>query len=125
MTGFKQSDRTAEMIRRKLSELIQREVKDPRLPKFVSISSVQISSDLSYARVYFIVAHEEAPEATRILNNAASFLRKALSQCVTYRTVPKLVFEYDDSMEYGRKMSKLIDEANKRTSAEDDDSGEE
>jgi ribosome-binding factor A len=109
---FKRSDRVAEMIQRKLSQIIQQEVKDPRMPAFVTISSVKVTSDLGHAKVYFTVLNNDVDETATILNTAASFLRTALARTIKSRTVPQLHFIYDESIEYGRRLSKLIDEAN-------------
>lgn len=107
---YKRSDRIAEMIQRKLAQIIQQEIKDPRMPAFVTISSVKVTSDLGHAKVYFTVFNNDPGETAAILNAAASFLRTALSRTITVRTVPQLHFIYDESIEYGRKLSKLIDD---------------
>ncbi|KTC94414.1 30S ribosome-binding factor RbfA [Legionella erythra] len=109
---FKRTDRVAEMLQRKLSQIIQQEIKDPRLPNFVTISGVKVSGDLSHAKVYFTVLGDENKQAAVILNTAASYLRSALARTIKLRTVPQLHFVYDESIEYGRRLSKLIDEAN-------------
>ncbi|QRN02683.1 30S ribosome-binding factor RbfA [Legionella sp. MW5194] len=109
---FKRTDRVAEMLQRKLSQIIQQEIKDPRLPSFVTISGVKVSGDLSHAKVYFTVLGDENKQAAVILNTAASYLRTALARTIKLRTVPQLHFVYDESIEYGRRLSKLIDEAN-------------
>ena len=113
---FRRTDRVAEFLQRELSQLIQLEIKDPRLPKFVTISSVNVSSDLNYAKVYFTVLAGDKNQTTNILNNAASYLRSVLAKTMKMYTVPQLLFVYDESLEYGRHLSKLIDEANPRES---------
>ncbi|MFC3908906.1 30S ribosome-binding factor RbfA [Legionella dresdenensis] len=109
---FKRTDRVAEMLQRKLSQIIQQEIKDPRLPAFITISSVTVTGDLGHAKVYFTVFNSDAEQAAGILNAAASYLRTALARTIKLRTVPQLHFVYDESIEYGRRLSKLIDEAN-------------
>ena len=112
MGDFKRVDRVAELIQRKLAEIIQQEVKDPRLPGFVTISAVKVSKDFSYAKVYFTVFNADPVEAGCVLNNAASYLRTVLAKSLTMRTVPQLNFVYDKSLEYGNSLSRLIDEVN-------------
>lgn len=112
MSEFKRTDRIAEMLQRKLSQIIQQEIKDPRLPNFVTISGVKVSGDLSHAKVYFTVLNEDKQLVETILNTAAGYLRTALARSSKLRTVPQLHFVYDESIEYGRHLSKLIDEAN-------------
>lgn len=109
---FKRTDRVAEMLQRKLSQIIQQEIKDPRLPNFVTISGVKVSGDLSHAKVYFTVLGDDNKQAAVILNTAASYLRTALARTIKLRTVPQLHFVYDESIEYGRRLSKLIDDVN-------------
>lgn len=119
---FKRTDRVAEMMQRKLSQLIQQEIKDPRLPAFVTISAVKVAADLSHAKVYFTVLDENVKQTTVILNSAASYLRTALARSVKLRTVPQLHFVYDESIEYGRRLSRLIDEVNPQDQDDDEQS---
>ncbi|MBA2651786.1 MAG: 30S ribosome-binding factor RbfA [Tatlockia sp.] len=115
---FKRIDRVAEMMQRKLSQLIQQEIKDPRLPAFVTISSVKVAPDLSHAKVYFTVLNADIAETKAVLDSSASYLRTALARSVKLRTVPQLHFVYDESVEYGRRLSRLIDDL---TPPEDDE----
>lgn len=117
---FKRTDRIAEMIQRKLAVIIPQEVKDPRFKGFITISAVKVANDLSHAKVYFTVFNEDKDEAALILNSAASYLRSALARSITLRTVPQLHFVYDESIEYGERLSRLIDKANV-DNAEDDE----
>lgn len=109
---FKRTDRIAGMLQRSLSELIRREVKDPNMPALITISAVTVTSDLAHAKVYFTVYGEEADRTGLLLNKAASYLRSLLARSIKLRTVPQLHFVYDASIEYGRKLSKLIDDVN-------------
>jgi ribosome-binding factor A len=109
---FKRSDRVAELLQRELSQLIQLEIKDPRLPAFVTISSVTVSRDLNYAKVYFTILSGDKKETTTVLNNAANYLRSVLAKTIKLYTMPQLMFIYDESIEYGINLSKLIDDVN-------------
>lgn len=111
-SAFKRTDRIAEMIQRKLSLLIREEIKDPRLPHFVTISAVEVTKDLAYAKVYFTVFGNNIEETTAILNASAGFLRSSLARSITLRTVPQLQFIYDESLVYGQALSNLIDKVN-------------
>lgn len=111
-TDFKRTDRIAEMMQRKLAQIIQQEVKDPRLPKLITISAVTVTRDLGHAKIYFTVLNDEPGMADVILNASASYLRTALARTLTLRTVPQLHFIYDKSIEYGRHLSRLIDDVN-------------
>lgn len=109
---FKRTDRIAEMIMRKLAQIIPQEIKDPRLKGFITISAVKVAADLSHAKIYFTVLNENKDIAASILNGAASYLRSALARSITLRTVPQLHFIYDESVEYGERLSRLIDKVN-------------
>jgi len=110
--NFKRTDRIAEMIQRKLAQIIPQEVKDPRLKGFVTISAVKVAADLGHAKVYFTVLDEDKSLALTVLTAAASYLRTALARSITLRTVPQLHFIYDESIEYGERLSRLIDDVN-------------
>lgn len=108
----KRADRVAEMIQRKLSQIIQLEIKDPRVPQFVTISAVNVSPDLGHAKVYFTILNGDIGLTASILNAASSYLRTALARTIKLRIVPQLFFVYDQSIEYGKHLSRLIDDAN-------------
>lgn len=119
--NFKRTDRIAEMIQRKLAQIIPQEVKDPRLNGFITISAVKVAADLGHAKIYFTVLNDDKKLAVTILNAAASYLRSALARSITLRTVPQLHFIYDESIEYGQNLSRLIDEVNTPTQSDDED----
>jgi ribosome-binding factor A len=118
-SDFKRTDRIAEMIQRKLAQVIQQEIKDPRLPKLITLSAVKVARDLGHAKIYFTVFNGDQDVVCSILNTAASYLRSVLAKSTTLRTVPQLHFIYDESIEYGKRLSRLIDDVNE--SAQDDD----
>lgn len=123
MSNFKRTDRIAEMIQRKLAQIIPQEVKDPRLKGFITISAVKVAADLGHAKVYFTVFNDDKMLAATILNAAAGYLRSALARSITLRTVPQLHFVYDESIEYGERLSRLIDEANDVDPEDNENSG--
>ncbi len=104
--------RIGEQIRRDLAELIRAELSDPRLT-LVSTTSVEVSRDLAYARIYVTAVCEpdERAELVAELNRAAPLLRRGLGQRLRTRTVPKLEFRYDETVERGARLSALIDAA--------------
>ena len=108
----KRSNILSEMMQRKLSTLIQQEISDPRLSGLVTISGVTIARDLSHAKVYFTAFKDDPMMVEDILNKAASYLRTALARSSKTRTVPQLHFVYDESIDYGKRLSRLIDEVN-------------
>ena len=104
--------RIADQIQREIAELVRTEVRDPRVG-LVTFTGVELSRDQSHARVFFTVlgAGPVIAEAQQGLDRAAGFLRSQLAHRLTIRKVPELHFEYDESVERGVRLSKLIDEA--------------
>ena len=109
---FSRNQRLGAQIMRTLGELLQFETKDPRL-QGISLTSVDLSRDLSVARVYFsLLSPEDSPELVlEGLQKAAGFLRAKLGSAIKVRHVPELRFIHDDSAEHGMKISELIDGA--------------
>ncbi len=120
-TNFKRTDRIAEMIQRMLAQIIQQEIKNPGLPNFITISAVKVARDLGHAKVYFTVFNSDPAETAEILNSSAGYLRMMLAKIMTLRTVPQLHFIYDESIEYGRNLSRLIDKVNDEDAANSTD----
>lgn len=111
--GYNRTDRIADQMQRELARLIAYELKDPRLG-MVTITAVEVSRELDHAKVFVTVMRadaESAAQAIKVLNNAAGFLRKALSAVIRLRTIPQLHFVYDESIERGARLSALIEEA--------------
>ena len=109
---YARAARIAEQIQRDLSELIRLEVKDPRVG-MVTITAVEVSRDLSHARVFVCsLAGEAATQSSlNALRHAAGFLRSRLAHTLSLRAVPELQFVYDESVERGARLSRLIDQA--------------
>jgi len=98
-----------DLIQRELSDLLRREVRDPRVG-MVTITSVDVSPDLSHAKVFFTILEKEKKDLTaQGLQRAASFLRAQLSRRMSMYTTPELRFKYDESVERGAHLSQLID----------------
>ena len=109
---FKRTDRVSGLIQRKLAQIILTEVKDPRLPRIITVSAVKVSPDMSMAKIYITVLGEQSDSQITldILNKASSFLRTVLARSIKLRIVPQLKFVYDESIEYGTKLRQLIDD---------------
>ena len=106
----KRIERINELIRDELSDIIRREIKDPRLG-WVTVTRVQISGDLRYVKVYIsVLGDEEARVASMgVLHGAASFLRRQLGGRIQLRYTPELAFRYDPSIEEGVRLDQLMD----------------
>ncbi len=108
---FSRSQRMAEQLRRELAEIVQDEIKDPRLG-FISFTEVRMSRDLSHAVIYCSVLNsEQLNESIEILNSAVGFIRKSIGRRIRARIVPTLKFVADESIIRGAAMDELISEA--------------
>ena len=100
-----------DLIQRDLSELIARELRDPRVG-MVTITSVDVSPDLSHAKVFYTTLDpSHVAQAQQGLQRAAGFLRSQLARRIKMYTTPELRFSYDESVERGDRLSRLIDSA--------------
>ena len=108
-------ERVNQLIRQELSELLLRQIKDPRLGNFLSINSVETAPDLKHAKVYVscICTDEEKKEIMTSLGSASGFLHNELTKRIRIRYVPALSFIWDDSIERATHLMTIIDKANK------------
>ncbi len=122
--------RLGEEIRRIVSDLLLREIKDPRLSGIVSISAVNVTEDGSYATVYITklgskaseeTSEEEKNDVLAAFRSAKGLIRREIGRQIKLRHVPDLLFKMDTSLEYGRHISKLIDELGIEKTEEKDD----
>ena len=105
---YSRSERIASQIQRELALLVRNELKDPRLMS-PSILEVQVSKDLSHAKVFFSVLDpEHAGDSLKALISASGFLQREIGKTLKARITPKLSFVYDDTDIRGRQMSDLI-----------------
>ena len=103
-----------DLVQRELSDLLMRELRDPRVG-MLTITSVDISPDLSHAKVFFtLLEKQKLPETLAGLKRSAGFLRSQLARRLKLYTTPELRFEYDESVERGDRLSRLIDSVVKK-----------
>jgi ribosome-binding factor A len=109
---FPRARRIEEQLKRLLSDLVRREVKDPRVG-LITITSAEVSRDLTHANVYFtpFAGSGNAAAALEALQHAAGFLRHQVRNQMRLRVAPELVFHIDDSVERGARLSELIHDA--------------
>ncbi|QEZ47012.1 30S ribosome-binding factor RbfA [Cupriavidus oxalaticus] len=110
--------RISDQIQKDLAEMIQRELRDPRLG-LVTLQSVTLTPDYAHAKVHFTVLGAEPATVEAILNEKAGFLHSLLYKRLHIHTVPTLRFLHDTSVEHAIEMSKLINEANATRSKDD------
>jgi ribosome-binding factor A len=106
------TSRVSEEMKKEISDIIHNDLKDPRLPTLVSITMVNVTKDLRYAKVYVSVmgSEEEKKNALSALKSAAGFIRREVGQRMKIRYTPEIQFELDNSIEYGVYINKLIND---------------
>ena len=106
----RRSERTSKLIQQKISEVLERQVNDPRLSKVISVTEVSVTPDLKYAKIFVSTLGDESSKKDMLegLNNASGFLRKELASHIKMRCIPQLSFYYDDSIERGTRLLELI-----------------
>ncbi len=105
-------DRIEEQIRIELSEIIEREINDPRVG-LVTVTAVKVSADLRHARIFVTVlgSDDQRKKSLEGLRSAASYARRSLSKRLHHlRRIPELTFDYDESIEQGIRIEKLFDQ---------------
>ncbi|MFA0811902.1 30S ribosome-binding factor RbfA [Microbulbifer epialgicus] len=121
---FHRADRVADAMRRELAQLIQHEVRDPRLG-MVNVNDVEVSRDLTTAKVFVTFVGEDDRSkintSIEVLNKAAGFLRSQLARSIQMRSIPRLQFRYDETSVRGQALSALIDKAVREDRRHQDD----
>jgi ribosome-binding factor A len=105
-------DRIEEQLRIELSEIIEREIHDPRIG-LTTVTAVKVSPDLRHGRVFVTVLGDDSQKKKALegLRSAASFVRRSLSKRLHHmRRIPELTFDYDEAIEKGMRIEKLLDE---------------
>lgn len=116
----RRTERLNELFRQELSGLLQREMRDPRFKAMTTITAVEISLDLHYAKVFVSIMAEEPDkqETLAALRSATRFLRRRLGERIVLRTMPELQFIPDDSLERAAHLLELIDQVAGQTKAD-------
>jgi len=104
-------DRLNNTFMEEISKIIHNEVKDKAV-KFVTITEVKITNDLSFAKVYFTSLDDDRKKVLDALNKASGFIRTALCDNVKIRKMPEIHFVYDESIDYGKKIENIIERIN-------------
>ena len=128
---FSRTQRVSQQIQKEIALILQREIKDPRLG-MVTVSGVDVSRDLAYAKIFvtFLTTGEQTPkESLEALNEAAGYIRSLLGKAIRLRVTPEVTFFYDESLTEGMRISNLVSQAVKsdeeRRGDNDDVKGEE
>ncbi|EKE79926.1 30S ribosome-binding factor RbfA [Idiomarina xiamenensis] len=113
---FSRTARVGQQLQRDIAVILQREVKDPRV-SMVTVSDVEVSRDLAYAKVFVTFLQDDGEQVKaglKVLNEAAGFIRSLLGKRLRARVVPQLRFVHDPSLNEGIRMARLVDQARAR-----------
>lgn len=107
-------NRVAEQMKKELSDILSRRLKDPRVG-FVTVTDVEVTGDLQQAKVYITVLGDEGTkqETLTALEKAKGFIRSEIGSRIRLRKTPEIFFEFDESIEYGNRIERLISELKK------------
>lgn len=108
--SFNRTSRLSEEIKKIISNIIRNELKDPRIPMLTSVTAVEVTSDLRYAKVFISVFGSEEQKQACIegLKSAAGYIRREVAGQIKARYTPEMIFELDKSIEHSLHISKLL-----------------
>ncbi len=106
------NERVAEEVKRYVGSIIKNELKDPRISEICSVTRVELSNDLRYAKIYISIYGNDEIKSNTLsgLKNATGFVRRELSKKIKIRYIPEINFVLDESIENGIRISKMIEE---------------
>ena len=115
--AFTRSSRVGHELQKEIAIILQREIKDPRLG-MVTVSGVDISRDLSYAKVFVTFLNDDDPQVIEqglnVLNDAKGYIRTLIGKAMRLRIIPEIKFFYDESLVKGMQMSSLVSDVIKQ-----------
>lgn len=103
-----------EELRKEISNIISIELKNPHLTGLISVTKVKTTPDLKFARVYVTMINERSKkENLSILKQSSGYIRSAIAKKINLRNTPELIFEFDDSLEYGSRIDEILKDITK------------
>lgn len=111
---FSRVDRLSQQMKKEMAVILQREIKDPRLHSMITVSDVEVSRDLSHAKVFVTflgLEQDKVKENLQILNEAAGFVRSLIGKRIQARIVPQIRFAFDESLNEGIRLATLVETA--------------
>ena len=113
MSDKNRMNRIDEQLKESISKIIDQEIQDPNFTGMVSVSQVKTTPDLRYARVYVtMLGCKSQKENLAILKKSSGYIRSLIAKRVNLRITPELVFEFDESIEYGARIDKILKDMN-------------
>ena len=111
MGNFKRADRVADLIKAELSDIILKEIRDPRIG-IITITGVEVTDDLRLAKIFYVEMGKDTcePQTRKGLEQAKSFIKRELGKRLRLRYVPDIIFKFDESFAYGSRIDRLLAE---------------
>ena len=107
--------RINEELRKEISHIISFELKDPNLTGLISVTRAKITPDLKYAKVYVSILNAKSEEKTmKALQDSSGFILTQIARNINLRITPQIIFEKDDSIEYGAKIDSILKDLNSK-----------
>jgi len=125
---FGRTDRLAQQMQQEMALILQRDIKDPRLHTMITVSDVDVSKDLSHAKIYVTflgLAGEKVAQNLEILNDAAGYIRSLIAKRIQTRIVPTVRFYFDKSLDEGIRMANLVESVRRSDEQKRLDNGQE
>lgn len=114
-------ERINEELKRQISHIISYELKNPNVTGLISVTKAKITPDLKYAKIYVSILNSKNVEQTlEGLKKSAGFIRSQIAKTINLRITPELVFELDDSIEYGSKIDSILREIMKKDKTQEE-----
>ncbi len=118
-------ERIEEEVKKIVSKAIDRDLKDPRLTGLISVTKVDVSRDLKYCKIYVsMLGVADQKEAMDALKSSAGFVRREIGANIRMHSTPEVKFEFDDSIEYGNKIQKMINDLDIKPIENDSEEGD-
>jgi ribosome-binding factor A len=120
MTTFKRADRVADLIKAELSDILLKQIRDPRIG-VITITGAKVTDDLRLAKIFFVEMGKDTvdPEIRKGLEKATGFLKRELGKRLQLRFVPDLIFKVDPSFAYGSRIDRLLSQIQEETEDHD------
>ena len=114
MAGNSRMNKIDEELRKEISSIISTELKNPHLTGLISVTKVKTTPDLRFAKVFISMINEKSKKETlSILKQSSGYIRSSIAKRINLRNTPELVFEFDESLEYGSRIDEILKDITK------------
>ncbi len=114
MAGNSRMNKIDEELRKEISSIISTELKNPHLTGLISVTKVKTTPDLRFAKVFISMINEKSKkENLSILKQSSGYIRSSIAKRINLRNTPELVFEFDESLEYGSRIDEILKDITK------------